>query len=86
MAETVKIALPLGVWTQVANGHANVSIQLAEAGQARLFAGTVAPAPDTENYVTLRYGGGANLGDLSVATGLWLMPDVTANAARILRS
>lgn len=86
MAETVKIALPLGVWTQVANGHANVSIQLAEAGHARLFAGVAAPAADTEDYVIIRYGGGANLGDLSLTTGLWVMPDVTANAARVFRS
>lgn len=86
MAETIKIDLPLGQWTQVSNGQTNVSIQLAASGQARLFAGPAAPETDTEHYVLIRFGGGANLGDLSVTTGLWLMPDVTANAARILRS
>lgn len=83
MTETVRIALPKGVWTQLSAGQKNVSAQKeAFGGRTRLYVGATAPT----GSVGMAVGDSAvSLSDLGATDNVYMLAEEDINAVWVIR-
>ncbi|MDB5582857.1 MAG: hypothetical protein JWR80_8033 [Bradyrhizobium sp.] len=82
MVETVQIACPVGVYTALSTGQANVSFRPALIYGGRMIIATSQPIPGATNFVRV-HDGEVSLGSLGASDKVYWMPDVAETIAVI---